>query len=134
MGTIKTLLSKLNHCDTYRDLYKLTENLEAAGLYITHTTNGNKVMCRVENGKPCTSKIFDDYIFIEGALDQKIDNQSKDIMKIFISYNAGTQRVVPGIPSYQDNYRLYGKPVRINEETKVMSEQHIHVISRLIEG
>ncbi len=134
MGTVKDLLNKIEKCTTYRDIYKLDKLFESNGMAVATTINGNTILCRLEEGRPCADNLIDDYIFIEGKNDEKIDKNSREVLKYFVSANAGTQRTAPSMPSYQDNYRLYGKPISIKSEPKKIEEQYIDLVSRLIEG
>lgn len=123
------ILKYIEKCVNWRDLYSLRESFLEHGLCLTNTINNNRVLCAIRNGKIANKSIFDDYIFVEGEDNDYINERSKEILIQFIKENASSDKLELKAINYQDNIRLYGKPIAISESN---AAQQIEYISRMI--
>ncbi len=128
-----SLINKISRCPNWKSLYALAEEFASNGLIITVTENGNRTLCRVEGGRPVHASVLDDYIFIESHDEySEIPTHTLNTIKLFVEEHASNNRIIHKTPSYQRSYSLYGKAVRIANETDAIAEQQIKSISHII--
>lgn len=124
------VISILKNCVTYRDLYSLSEEFYKNGLCLTHTNNGTRVLCAIENGDICTDNLFEDYIYIEGKENDLIPDRLREVITVFCDKRKSNNRLHDRTPSYHKNVSLYGKPL---SEKRMLEEQQIRYISTFIQ-
>lgn len=128
------LITKIQRCSYWRSLYALAEEFVQNGLAIKLTEGGRHALCRIQDGKPIHEQIVNDYIFIESANSEfdEIPQRSLDLIIQFVRQNASTNALADQLPTFRRNAALYGQAIRVANEEKVMAEQFVHAISRLI--
>jgi hypothetical protein len=131
------LLRRVKQCYDWKSLYELREDFNSIGLAVRETAGNRKILCRLEEGKPITDKIIDDYIFVgsKNTMDEEIGTRAQEVILHFISQHASKpQVVVDDNQSYSRDVALYGRPIRIDESPKLEAEvQQIEIMSRLID-
>jgi len=127
------IVQYINKCITWRDLYSLKESFLQHGLCIANTVNGNRAICVIKNGKMVADRLFDDYIFIEGRDNDYIPGKVIEMIIEFVEKNSSDELLLPFIKSYHINANFYGRPLRIVNEHKMLSEQRIKYISDFIQ-
>lgn len=127
------LLDKIRRCPSWKNLYALKNEFADAGLLIIVSENGNKVLCRIENGQPITDKVLDDFIFIQSKDETSgIPRHMTETIIGFVHKNASANRIIDDMPSYKRYYSLYGSAIRIGNERSSIEEQIINSISNVL--
>jgi hypothetical protein len=130
---MKKLLKSLEKCYTYRDLYHLEEQFLENGLALTTTNNGTRVLCAIRDGQVQGRQMFQDFIFIDQPDQNVLESRQLEIIKNFVQENASNEKLALEPKSYHKKYSLYGPAFSFNEEKRLLGEQTIRYISRLIE-
>jgi len=96
------------------------------GLTLQTTHRNNKILCRIVEGKPCTERALDDYIFV-GSIDEQSVQIPNDIIALiceFISKNAGQPaQLVDELPAWRGGNYMYGRISVVNEDVQVLAQR-----------
>lgn len=127
---LKAIIYKLHQCINCECLCAMESDFNKIGLTIQTTSKDRIVLCRVEDGKPITEHVIDDYIFIGEATKLSTELSERAVEKIssFIQANAGPSETVRNnIRSWRDGLRMAGAPIEITNEdvNKVAGEMII---------
>jgi hypothetical protein len=130
---LQDFIVRIRRCDCWNTLYMLEDEFKQFGLSIEQTQGRRHALCRLENGNPVVNKILDDFIFIEGINSYgPIGIRSMELITDFVWRCATGPQSAPLPKEYKRTYSLYGKPIRIENESRIAEEQEIHALGRLI--
>lgn len=120
------IISKVHQCIDYQSLYALEEDFNKVGLTIQSTSNGRVILCRIEDNKPCATKIVEDYIFV-GSLSEstkELSDRATNKIADFINNNKSVQSEVKDIARvWRNGVRMYGDTIRIvNEDVEFIAD------------
>lgn len=130
------LIRRVNQCVDWKTLYELREDFACIGLIVQETSGARKILCRMEEGKPISKRVIDDYIFVgsKDTMDEEIGERALEVMLHFIESNASRpQTLMNDAQSYSQNTALYGKPVRLANEDQEAKQQEINMLGRMIQ-
>lgn len=130
--TQNTLIVSITKCQNWRSFYALGEQLPRHGLFLGETLSGNRILCRIQDGQPCHENIFDDYLILGTPQESRIPDELKNQIVAFVAEHASDAQLA-STPNRQQMLKLYGSPLTINGEHRIMAEQRIRAIGDFIE-
>ena len=115
---LKNILKKIRGCANFDTLYGLEEDFNNVGLTVQPTNQSRMLLCRIEESKPITGKVLDDYIFI-GSIKNREDGLSMrdiDCITSFIIEHAGSPAEVVGKGrKWQQQTRMYAHAIDLSD-------------------
>ena len=129
------LVRRVKQCYDWKSLYELRTDFNSIGLAVRPTAGDRTVLCRMEEGKPVTQRIIDDYIFVgsKKTMDEEIGPRAMEVILHFIEDKASRpQTVVNDDQSYSQDIALYGTPIRVYNEDQEAKQQEIRMMGRMI--
>ena len=113
-------IEKIRNCIDYNALYCMEEDFNRVGLTIQQTPKRRMILCKIINGRPYAEKIIEDYIFISSLdnRDAEVSLRAIDCIINFVQAASSDPSKVEDVArTWMDGVRLYGKTIRIMEES-----------------
>ena len=99
-------------------LFSLEEDFNNVGLTVQPTNQGKMVLCRIEDEKPVTENVSDDYIFVGSISERDIEISQRvlDCVTNFIIENSGSPATIENKSrDWQKMASLYGtEPINLS--------------------
>ena len=105
------LLDILPYIENSSSILDLCDKFEEAGLTVRQNAASNIFICKIEDGKPCSNKLYEDHIPI-GKPNEKISDKTAKMIKIFVEENININQKLD--IKIIGNYGLYGSSIRDN--------------------
>lgn len=116
---VEQLLSKIERCIDYQNLYALEPQLNKCGLTIQHTSRNRMVLAKLRNGSPVTEEVITDYMFV-GSLSEantELTERAINTISDFVRTNYGTPDEVKNTARvWRNGLRMYGQSLLIANE------------------
>ena len=126
---VNKVVDKLGRCIDYQSVYALEEDFNKIGLTVQTTSNNRMILCKLREGKPISTNVVEDYIFI-GSHDTAINELTdRAVMKMsdFVRTNASLADVV------KNTARVWRNGLKMYESTITIMNEDKHAEAALIE-
>lgn len=128
---VSKVIYKIQQCIDYNSIYALEPKFNEIGLSIQTTAGNRMILCRLQDGKPKTESIIDDYIFV-GSLattNHELSERATDKICDFVQTNAGKAS------QPEDMARVWRNGLRMYDSTiAIVNEDVHHIAGELLDG
>lgn len=109
---MEKLINKIKHCDNPQMLLQMEDEFNAVGMSVQLTNSDKVLLCKINDGRPTASKIFEDYVPV-GLLTCELSNRAIDRIIGFLIENYSERSEIAGSKN-TGNFGLYGSSFHDN--------------------
>lgn len=126
---VSNCIEKVKRCRDYDALYHLENDFNSVGFTMRETMGSRMALCRIVDGRPAKSAMFEDFIFIGLSSEPcqlLMDDVAQYVSEFIAEYADDSQiKVVDDRPTYR-HVGLYGRP-----RTEIRDEDILNVMQRM---